>query len=106
MLFQITQMHGALYRLSLAPLSTDIMPASRWPEVSPNIVRTHLMLLTRAAQAETVGSEWIYMVRLGMTMQAVHTIHKARIVHSDLKAADSLAVDGTSSSLTLASVRP
>ncbi len=27
-------------------------------------------------------------------MQAVHTIHKARIVHSDLKAADSLAVDG------------
>ncbi len=57
MLFQMTEMHGALYRLSLAPLSTDIMPASRWPEVSPNIVRTHLMLLTRAAQAETVGSE-------------------------------------------------
>jgi len=47
------------------------------------------------------------MARLWMTMEAVYTIHKARIVHSDLKAAKFLAVDvGTSSSLTLASVRP
>lgn len=34
------------------------------------------------------------MVRVCMPMQAVHTIHKARIVHSDLKAANILAGDG------------